>query len=257
MNAIIQGLFSSRGAIFALVVFAIWFWRRPASSAPRRWLTIAAVLYLAASIYAVPNFVARLTLERGFRPFAAGDVRKARTAVVVLAGGVRTVRGWDHSPIAGAGFDTLERVLEAARVYHLIESDWVISTGGTIDPRQLPEAPVIRDLLVRQGVPEERILIEARSRTTREEAVLVEQMVREIHAEQVVLVTSSVHMRRSLAAFRAVGIEAIPAIAPEPSADSPVGERLVPKSIGLERSRAVAHELAGIVYYTVRGWCRF
>src|SRR5215471_21520973 len=250
MNAIIEGPLSSRGAILALVVFAIWFWRRPASPAPRRWLAIVAVLYIAASIYAVPNVVARLTLERGFRPFAAGDVRKARTAVVVLAGGVRTVRGWDHSPIPGAGFDTLERVLEAARVYHLIEPEWVISTGGTIDPHQLPEAPVIRDLLVRQGVPAERILIETRSQTTRDEAVLVEKIVRENHTEQVVLVTSWVHMRRALAAFRAVGVDPIPAIAPEPSADSPVVERLVPKPIGLERSRAVAHELAGILYYT-------
>src|SRR5262245_8259221 len=149
MNAIIQGLFSSRGAIFTLVVFAIWFWRRPASAAPRRWLAIAAVLYIAASIYPLPNFVARLTLERGFRPLAAGDLRRARTAVVVLAGCVGTHRRWANSPIAGAGFDTLERVLEAARVYHLIEPEWVISTGGAIDPHQLPEAPVIRDLLVR------------------------------------------------------------------------------------------------------------
>src|SRR5262245_24958732 len=240
MNAIILGVFSARGAIFALVLFAIWFWRRPTSPAPRRWLAIAAVLYVAASIYAVPTFVARLMLERGFRPFAVSDVRKAKTAVVVLAGGVRTVRGWDQSPIAVAGFDTLARVLEAARVYHLIEPDWIISTGGTFDVRQLPEGVVVRDLLVRQGVPDGRILIETRSRTTRDEAVLVEAMVRAIHAEQVVLVTSWVHMRRALAAFRAVGIDAIHAIAPEPSADSPVVARLVHKPNRLDRSRAVA-----------------
>jgi len=255
MSTFVSAVFSERGAILALLAFAVWFRLRPHSSAARRWLIVIAIAYVVASMYAVPTIVARVVLERGFRPVTAADVRQARTAIVILGGGAETVHGWDDASLAAPTADAMERVLEAARVYQLIHPEWVISSGGRLTRRQRPDGVIMRDELLRLGVPEVRILLEAESQNTRDEAVLVEAMLRSIHAEQVVLVTSSVHMRRALAAFRAVNIDAVPAIARNPTASAPLVDWIVP--YGLGRSRAVAHELLGIVYYTARGWCRF
>jgi uncharacterized SAM-binding protein YcdF (DUF218 family) len=71
---------------------------------------------------------------------------------------------------------------------------------------------------------------------------------------QVILVTSGVHMRRSLGAFRAVGIRAIPAIAREFDPDPPLGFILLPTKEGLGQAAENAHETVGLVYYWLRGW---
>jgi len=115
----------------------------------------------------------------------------------------------------------------------------------------------MRDTLVRLGIPSSRILIENQSRTTHDEAVIVTKMLRTLKVDRVVLVTSDIHMRRSLGTFRAEGIDAVPAIARGPF---PSGSRLIwllPTSSALDETQAVAHEFLGIAYYAARGWLRF
>jgi uncharacterized SAM-binding protein YcdF (DUF218 family) len=148
-------------------------------------------------------------------------------------------------------------VLEAARVYRLTRADWIIASGGVLNERDEPDGRIIRDALARLNVPTSRILVEADSRTTRDQAVLVAPILRSIAAERVIIVTSDVHMPRALWAFRAVGVTAIPAIAPDPHRADPLGSRLLPSSHGLGRSKQVSHELVGIAYYTVRRWLAF
>ena len=116
-----------------------------------------------------------------------------------------------------------------------------------------PITPEI-DQLVRIGIPSERIVVESDSQTTHEEAVLVAPMLKSLGAERVVLVTSDIHMLRSLGAFRAYGVDAVPAIAPATSAGEPLRARIVPSESGLGRARAVAHEVFGMIYYVARGW---
>ena len=72
-----------------------------------------------------------------------------------------------------------------------------------------------------------------------------------------VLVTVDLHMRRSLGAFRAQGIDAIPAIARRPVNRPPWNVEFLPSDTGLAESTAVARELLGIGYYALRGWYRF
>ena len=60
------------------------------------------------------------------------------------------------------------------------------------------------------------------------------------------LVTSQFHMRRSVGAFKAAGIDVIPAIAREPQAFDTWLEKLVPTDKGLKDSAMAAHELLGI-----------
>ena len=82
-------------------------------------------------------------------------------------------------------------------------------------------------------------------------------MLPKLNVEHLVLVTSDDHMRRSLGAFRAAGIRAIPAIVREPFPPRSWQEWVVPSDRGLWDASMLAHEILGIGYYAARGWYRF
>src|SRR5262249_30292712 len=146
------------------------------------------------------------------------------------------------------------RALEAARVVKLIDPAIVISSGGNADPRspRRPTGETIQSTLIAIGVPAERILVETLSRTTRDEAVVIQPMLKAQGVEQVILVTSQTHMRRALGAFRAVGVMAIPAVAQEFDRTRELAEWVLPTHDGLIGASTNAHEIAGIVYYWLR-----
>jgi uncharacterized SAM-binding protein YcdF (DUF218 family) len=111
---------------------------------------------------------------------------------------------------------------------------------------------VMKHTLIQIGVPADRILVEGKSLNTRDEAVLVAAMLPPLNVERVVLVTSAIHMRRSVGLFRAVGINVIPAIARQREY-SGLSVHLLPSDTGLRTSALVVHEIAGIAYYWLRG----
>ena len=184
------------------------------------------------------------------------DVGPGRTALVLLSGRVETTRGRDGRSLRVLSPSCAARVLEAARVYELISPEWVISAGGLPNPSPLvrPAAEVMRDRLVELGVPESNILIESSSRNTHDEAVNVERICRQLGTTRLVLVTSDSHLARATGAFRAQGLSPIAAPAPDPDRDRGWAANILPSARGLRFSGDVAHELAGIAYYSFRGW---
>jgi len=208
------------------------------------------IIVAVASIYAVPAGICRL-MNRGGRRFSKTDVTGEPAALVVLSGRVEFRRDGAGGRRAALSPSCDARVREAARIYELIAPEWVISTGGIPNPTC---AELMKSRLVELDVPADRVLLEARSRTTRDEAVFVEEILREVGVRQIVIVTSEVHMPRSLAAFRAVGFRAIPAGAPDPGLTRPWAAWFLPSVHGLRFSSDLVHELMGIVVYWIRGW---
>jgi uncharacterized SAM-binding protein YcdF (DUF218 family) len=249
-------LFSTSGVAATLAPGGLWLWARPGSTLARRFVLAAALFYSAASLYIVPATLAR-PLTRGYHRLAASDVPSGVTAIVLLGAGGEAAVGWENKPLSILNLDGAARVLEASRVFRLIDPAWIISSGGANpDSRSEPSGIVMRDALVALGVPQARIKVETVSRTTHDEAVLIAPMLHALHVEHLVLVTSDIHMRRSLGAFRAEGWTAIPAIAPDPRGSRPSFERWHPTRQNLEFSGGVVHELIGIPYYRARGWYR-
>jgi uncharacterized SAM-binding protein YcdF (DUF218 family) len=255
MNRLLSFVLSADGVIAALLVSGAWLLARPKAAAARRFILAVTILYAAASVYVIPSAVA-LVLTRGFHQFVRADAGTRRTAIVLLGGGCDTIDGWNGGQTGVLGEESAARVLEAARVARQIPDAIVMSSGGAPanDPGQLAVATIMRDQLIRLGIHASRILVETDSRDTHDEAVLLGPMLRAAAIQQVVLVTSDVHMRRSVGTFRNQGWAVIPAVAPDPSFDRPLRSRLVPSAMGLYFSNAVVHELVGIPYYWARGW---
>jgi uncharacterized SAM-binding protein YcdF (DUF218 family) len=256
MGAPLRFLFSASGPILALCILAVWLSRRPSpGAAMRRFAIAAAVCYLLAGLAIVPYGMSRL-LAAGYHQLRAQDVPAGATAIVLLGGGDRFVAGWTDTITVTTPIEA-ERVLEAARVFRLVSPSWIISSGGRpeVQDRGEPSAVTMRDELVRLGVPAARVLLEAASRDTHENALFVAPLLKSLAIDHVVLVTSATHMRRSIGAFRAVGVEAIPAVARGGDPPSRWAEWL-PTTDALEWSGEVARELGGVPYYWLRGWWR-
>lgn len=250
-------VFSSAGATACLAVGALWALASRGSLNSRRFLALCAAGYWLAGSYIVPETV-RSWLAHGYAPLTRADVPAGRTAVVLLGSGSYQFRDWTEGQFVVIDRIAAARLLEAARVFRLIDADYIVSSGGLIrpTPRTWPSGVTMAEDLVRLGIPRDRIIVEAESQTTRHEAVLVKGLLRAHPVDHVVLVTSQFHMRRSVGTFRAVGIEVIPAIAREPQGLDEWWEKLIPTDKGMEESGMAAHELAGIVTYAARGWFR-
>jgi uncharacterized SAM-binding protein YcdF (DUF218 family) len=239
---------------FGLLLLAVTLvtWRCQNSRSVRLSVTLALFAYLTVTVPFVSVLLGRGLTPR-YPPFAVSE-RPARV-IVLLGGGQINVIGRDeHLAVLSAA--STERVLEAARLYRLLDEPWIISSGGG-QRRAGPNAVAMRTKLVELGVPVGRILLESTSRTTRDQAVLVAPMLRRLDAERdFVLVTSRIHMPRAAAAFRAVGLEPLPAIAPDFTEREGSSDYLLPTVRGIEFSRAVFHEVVGRLYYRWRGWAR-
>jgi uncharacterized SAM-binding protein YcdF (DUF218 family) len=251
-------VFSPGGILVCVLACVIAQMRRPTSPRPRQTLLAVSLLYLVVSIPAVADAASRL-LVNGRVPVTLLDAPAGRVAIVVLGSGGVTARDWELNPYSIVDPWAAARVLEASRVYRATDAAWVISSGGRVhsDDPAVPSGESMRDALMHLGVPRERIVVETISRNTHDEAVVVAPMLRSLAIDRVILVTSDTHMLRSLCTFQAAGVDPIAAIARNPFADHPTRRRIVPSDRGLQGFGALAHEVLGIAYYSVRGWCRF
>jgi uncharacterized SAM-binding protein YcdF (DUF218 family) len=71
---------------------------------------------------------------------------------------------------------------------------------------------------------------------------------------RIVLVTSASHMPRSMAAFRAVGIEPVAAPCDYTDLDPFSSGWLLPEARALRNTTRAIHEIVGQVWYRIRGW---
>jgi uncharacterized SAM-binding protein YcdF (DUF218 family) len=131
--------------------------------------------------------------------------------IVVLGGG--TEPSQPPRPITeinGAG----DRVLYAAHLYHEGKSQLLLLTGGNIDyvgSRLVTPAQDMAELFSMLGVPPQALWLQPYSRNTYEDALFSAQMLEEAGIQRILLVTSALHMPRSVALFEAQGLEVIPA----------------------------------------------
>ena len=222
----------------------------------RRWLVLVAAGYWALSCPVTVNLLA-LTLTYGYTPLVADDVSAPAEAILLLGGGSTNVRfsGQQLSIINGpSGL----RVLETARLFKLLGGPLVIVSGGVTErnpgPGSAPESVPYRRALIELGIPAERIVLESRSKNTHDEAFVMKDLVRERGIGTFVLVTSPVHMRRSMSAFRAAGLNPLPAVAPLYPERHGQPFPLLPNEAALEIGDSVVYEWAARLYYWWKGW---
>jgi uncharacterized SAM-binding protein YcdF (DUF218 family) len=190
------------------------------------WLGAVACCYLVLSLPATATALAGRLSRHGSidRP---EDARGAST-VVVFDG--------DHPGT---------RMLETIRLYSLLHPQWVVvSSMRGMDTR-----------LARAGIPADRILVDSRSETTREQALNLHHLLQTHGIDRIVLVASPIHMPRVLGACQATGVRAVPSVALMPHESVLRARwRLLPQLGALTFSTESLYEMLALWWYGKQGW---
>jgi uncharacterized SAM-binding protein YcdF (DUF218 family) len=151
----------------------------------------------------------RASVEAQFPPIEMGVLSKKAQAIVVLGGGTQSAEVSGQMPDLNSGAD---RMWHAARLYHAgLAPILVLSGGGNLDVSLNSEAEDMRTFLSDLGVPAEAMILEGLSRNSRQNAQFTADILRPQGINQVILVTSALHMRRAVASFENQGFTVIPA----------------------------------------------
>ena len=247
------------GLAVILLILALVLEKR---SSWRKGLTIAALtlLWLASNRW-ISYGLAR-SLEWRHLP---SDSTPRAPVIVVLGGGTESAdppRPMTEVNAAG------DRVLYAARLYHQGAAPQILVSGGNLDfstARGATPAEEMAELLALMGVPDEAVWIQTDSQNTYEDALYSAQMLADREINEIILVTSALHMPRSLALFEKQGLKVIPA-----PVDFTITQQnwdnafrpgldefliyLLPNTSSLGLTTNVLKEYLGMLVYGLRGW---
>ena len=243
-------LFSPGLWLFILLVAALR--ARPAGPWRARWLWAATLLLFVGGNSGLAN-TALLAWE--MPPVPLRSIVPADAAVLLT--GISLGAKSPHDRVyLSQGADRFTNALwlyRARRVRRII-----ISGGsGSTQPTATTEAAELATLLRLAGVPARDLLLEARSRNTRENARYTQALLAQ-HPEikSLVLVTSAFHQRRALGCFAKVGLHPVPFPADFRSTDPPrsLSAWLLPDTDALGRWSILLHEMSGYATYRLVGY---
>ena len=129
---------------------------------------------------------------------------KADAAIVLGA----AVWGNEVSPVFR------ERINHAIDLYRSGKVRKIIFTGGQGNRNELTEAAAARAFAMKNGVPENVILIEETSHTTYENIVNAKKLADANGLKKVLLVSDPMHMKRAVTMAGDIGLEAYPSPTP-------------------------------------------
>lgn len=198
----------------------------------------------------LPEFLME-TLE-GTHSYDEKEIEFKEYAVVLGGDNIRIFKSnnqFDYS-------DSFDRVGEALHLYRQKKIAKIILTGGDVDYKGMlvNESTSSAKWLVAMGVNEVDILTEENSRSTRENALFVKEIINAHKISEFYLITSASHMRRALGVFKKLGMNAVPL-----PVDYRVRGQNKPawKYFGLSKLnilKSAVHEYVGIAYYSLLGY---
>lgn len=237
--------------LFALVALALG-WRHVAGG-----LLVFAFVWLWGWSMPIASSTLTASLTNQY-PFKRVEAMPAADAIVLLS----NVLPYEAEPAYPNLTEAADRVWYAARLYRAGKAPLVIVSGGNVwgRPHRLSTAEATRVVLNEFGVPDDAVVIEKRSRNTRQNALFTAELAADRGIREVLLTTSASHMQRAEAAFRRAGLDVTPAATDYRPALSGDKDRrpsilwFLPSVNALRGSSRSLKEYLGFLVYRLRGW---
>jgi len=232
-----------------LILLAIGVWRLTGSRGRKGVGLVVLVLILGAAAAIEPLAALPLVpLENRFPMLRALPAKV--DGIILLGGAVDPERTAEYGQVALNR--SAARVTETLRLAQHYPAARILLSGGVggLLDESTTEATATARLLTELGVTPSRLLIEGKSRTTRENAVFSKRIADPKPDEVWILVTSADHMPRAVGCFRAVGWSVVP----DPVDFEAVRRFHISLAAGLDSIDLAAHEWLGLVFYRIAGW---
>jgi len=234
------------GFIFILLCLGTIFILRRKSKIGKYLLISGLILYYLFSITPVSNFLLK-NLENQYLPLQKCDV--SVDTIVVLTGGTRNLFSEFFPITSRLSTSSVFRLLEAIRLYYLLDKPKIIISGGSGNPflPNLQTAKIMADLAIALRIPKNKLIWEVKSRDTYESAKEIKKLIRN---KPFILVTSAYHMPRSRFIFKKLGMDPIPAPADYLGQDKKYSFfDFIPRPLRLWKSDLAFHEYLGVIWY--------
>ena len=258
LSKLIPIFFYPIGLICLLLIVALGLLWKKSKRTPAVISTALLILLLSGNSWTSNSLVRSLEWQN----IPQGELPTA-DAIVVLGGGIRS----QAYPRPDVDFsDAGDRVWYGAELYRAGKAPKIIVSGGRIDwqGNSTPEADDLSKLLIKMGVPKTDIISERKSLNTRDNAVYTKEILQQYNFQKILLVTSAMHMPRSLAIFKKLDINAIAAPTdyrisqleidqPNTQIESAI-LALLPNEESLSLTTGALREYLGILVYKLKGW---
>ena len=204
------------------------------------------------STYSISQFLIR-SLELDYPPLDKHKLEKY-DAIVVLGGAINILSYYRDIVEMGS---SSERMTEAILLYKYNVSDTIIFTGGSgiLFQQDISEAYYAKKFFIDFGIPEKNLLFENKSKNTYENALYTKEILNKMEKNNILLVTSAFHMRRSYGVFAKQGFN----VSPYPTdykslIDTFNWDTIIPSPSYLEISTIALKEWVGIIVYKYKGY---
>jgi uncharacterized SAM-binding protein YcdF (DUF218 family) len=250
LKKIISLFFQPLSIVTILMVSAlILLWATRKQVLGKIFVTLGTVLLLMTSYGFLADRLV-ISLENHYPPLLkVEDIHRAADIkwIVVLGGGARPD---PRLPLSGRlSPDSLTRLLEGVRLHRQLPGSKLLLSGGAVF-QDTPEGETLAKTALLMGVSENDVAMENKSLDTADQAKLISSV---IGRNQFILVTSAIHMPRSIALFRKFGMEPIAAptnyLVDEQSRFLP--QAFFPGAHSLRKMEAAIHEYLGLIWMRI------
>ncbi len=233
-------------ALLLLIIALVCAYHKPQKSGiVKGSLTLALLILLIFFTGWFPEYLTGI-LERSYRPVQS--IQKDISFVVVLSGGQSNDPGLPaNMQLYGS---SQQRLWEGLRLLKQLPEARLILSGGSYnlsEPTEASNLAVLAQLCLQSRA---RVILEARSLNTAQQALYLKNIVGK---KPFYVVTSAIHMPRAISVMNAAGLNAIPAPTDFTRfwSDERWTKKWIPNPYNLVYSTILVHELLGRLYYSL------
>ncbi|NWN91775.1 YdcF family protein [Marinobacter adhaerens] len=203
---------------------------------------VLSLVWLWAWSLPVTSYVVRGYLENQNPPVNVEAMPNAE-AIVVLGGGTSPLQYGQEYPNLGPASD---REWHGVRLFKAGKAPLIVLSGG-FDPAYSASssAEAMRRFMLALGVQDAALLLEPQSRNTTQNAQYTANLLGKRGIKDILLVTSALHMPRSIALFEAQGFEVTPAATDHEVRPLPGWRLWMPNTNALDGSSRALKEIVG------------
>jgi len=241
LHKILPLIFSPLMLVIGLIVLGIIF-------NLRKFSLIGVIVLILSSLPIISNkFIAYL--EKDYQPIEIAEIENV-DAIVVLSGMIRVIG--DEENLKYEFTDSVDRFFAGLDLFNNNKSPILILTRGKMPwSVGIAEGEYLKELAIKYGVSEEKIILTDEVQNTDQEAKAIKEILTE--DAKIILVTSAFHMPRAEKVFKAANINLIPfPVDFQNSKSKTTIMDFIPSAGSLFDTSHFVREMIGRLYYNLK-----